>query len=267
MIRAVLFLLAFVPAAHAASEEMNYSFHLANGALVLYQTYSQVRISDRVRAFGSASASGNVIHRMMADESRNPWIAFDLHIDRKPGPGPVRFLLSMEPSGGAAFFSGKPVAREIENGDRVLLDVLEEPGTGRKIYDTFQVGIDVPMQIMPLPHDVPRVPVPGTRFHITNPRFMRGLDVAAKTEGTVAGTRLAIDVPDKGRFLFSSEPAPGFRMEAIADNDRLMFVVGSDLFDMFTADPIVGPGSWYLWVRREDPRQSTVSEPTLYLAK
>jgi hypothetical protein len=265
MMRVLLAVLCLALPARAA-EEMNYSFRLGNGALVLYQTFSQVRLSNKEKAFGTASASGNIIRRAMLDENHEPWIAFELHIDRKPGPGPIRFLLSMEPMGGWGFFGGKPAPREIENGDRILLDVLEEPGTGRKIYDTFQVGIDVPMQIMPLAHDVPQVPAAGTRLHITNPRFMHGLDVAAKCEGTVHGTLVALSVPEKGRFLFSSGPAPGFRMEAIVDGARLMFVVGNELYDVFTADPIVAPGSWYLWVRREGA-PGTASEPTLYLSR
>jgi hypothetical protein len=43
----------------------------------------------------------------------------------------------MVPRPGLAFFGQRPIVHEIENGDRILLDVLEEPGTGRKIFDTL----------------------------------------------------------------------------------------------------------------------------------
>jgi len=262
-----LFVLTLCLCATLPAQEMeNYIFHLENGAQVLYQTFSQIPLSDKEKAFGTADASGNVIRRTMFDENRKPWIAFELHIDRRPGPGPAHFLLSMEPLGGWNFFGQRPAGREIANGDRILLDVLEEPGTGRKIYDTFQVGIGVPMQIMPLPHFVPQMPKPGTPMHIRNPQFMDGLQVFAQNEYGIDGPRLVLSVPGKGRFVFSTQSAPGFRMEAIADGKRLMFVVGDTMWDIHTASPVVEPsGSWYLWVRRESETQDLVSTPTLHL--
>ena len=142
MSRLSLLLLLALPL--AAQEENNYIFKLDNGAQVLYQVYSEIdlgRKANEQKVFGSASASGNVIRRSMRDDKGNAWLAFELHIDRKPGSGPIRFRISMQPMGGAAFFGQRADPREIENGDRILLDVLEEPGTGRKIFDTFQVGI------------------------------------------------------------------------------------------------------------------------------
>lgn len=246
---------------------MNYIFHLDNGAQILYQTFSQVAMTDTEKAYGTASASGNMIRRTMIDDRGKPWLGFEVHIDRKPGTGPIAFLLSMEPLGGAGFFGQKPAAREIENGDRILMDVLEEPGTGRKIYDTFQVGIGVPMQIMPLPHAVPQIPGLGTQIHLQSPRFMKGLDAFASSEGLVTGARVAIAVPGKGRFIFSTRQEPGFRMEAIADRARLMFIIGADYYDIQCAAPVVEPsGSWYLWVRKDTAPQGQGSEPTLDLS-
>jgi hypothetical protein len=245
---------------------MNYSFTLENGALVLYQTYSEIALPDHERAFGTASASGNVVRRTMLDEKRQAWLAFELHIERKPGPGPIRFLLSMEPLGGSAFFGQKAAPREIENGDRILMDVLEEPGTGRKIFDTFQVGMGVPMQIMPLPRSVPQIPGAGTAIHIQDPRFMNGLDVFAQTKGSATGPEVAISVPNRGRFIFSSQSEPGFRMEAIVDGARLLFVVGGNMYDVPCSAPVVEPaGSWYLWVRRE-PLEGRATVPNLDLS-
>jgi hypothetical protein len=260
------FLTLFIGSSLIAQSMKNYAFNLENGAQVLYQTYSQVTMPNDEKAFGTAIASGNVIRRTMLDENRKTWLAFELHIDRKPGE-PIRFLLSMEPLGGWGFFNQKPAPREIENGDRVLLDVLEQPDTGRKIFDTFQVGVGVPMQIMPLPTSIPQVPRAGTQIHLQSPRFMKGLDAFAKNEGTVTGTQVAVLVPDAGQFTFSSQPEPGFRMEAIADGNRLLFVVGNDSYDIESSQPVVdASGSWYLWVRHEPPPQGPTSAMTLELS-
>jgi hypothetical protein len=235
-----------------AQEMKNYIFHLDNGARVLYQTYSQISMPDDEKAFGTATASGNVIRRTLLDENRKPWLAFELHVDREPGEGPIRFALSMEPVGGWSFFNQKPVPREIVNGDRVLLDVLEQPDTGRKVFDTFQLGIGVPMQIMPMPDSIPQVPVTGIQVRLQSPRFMKGLNVFAKNEETITGTRVAVSVPGEGRFTFSSQPEPGFRMEAIANGNRLRFVAGDKSYDIECSQPVVDvTGSWYLWVKHE----------------
>jgi hypothetical protein len=238
-----------------AGQVMHYtSLHLENGALIIYQTFSEVAIKDQEKAFGTVTASGNVIRRTMLDAKGQAWLGFELHIERKPGPDPIRFLLSMEPLGGSGFFGQKASPREIENGDRILLDVLEEPGTGRKVFDMFQVGVDVPLQGMPLSRSVPHVPTEGAAMHLADPKFMNGLKVFAQATNTVDGPDLAITVPQRGRFTFSTKPRLGFRMEGIADGPRLMFVVGSDLFNVFCAAPIfTEKGSWYVWVRRELP--------------
>jgi hypothetical protein len=266
MIKAVVVALC-VSLPLAAQEMKNYIFHLDNGARVLYQTYSQISLTDKEKAFGTTSASGNVIRRTMLDENRKPWVAFELHIDRKAGPGPKRFLLSMEPLAGWAFFNQKPAWREIENGDRILMDVLEQPDTGRKIFDTFQVGDGVPMQIMPLPRSIPQLPRAGTQMRLHRPRFMKGSDVVARSEGAIMGTQIAVSVPDKGRFIFSSQPEPGFRMEAIADGHRLLFVVGNDSYDIQCPEPVIdASGSWYLWVRHETSPQGRTAVPNLDLS-
>jgi hypothetical protein len=221
---------------------------------------------DWQETFGTASASGNVIRRTMLDRDRKPWLAFEVHIERKPGAGPIHFLLSMEPLGGAAFFGEKAAPREIENGDRILMDVLEEPGTGRKIFDTFQVGVGVPMQIMPLARSVPQIPKQGTVIHLQNPQFLKRTDVYARAAAEISGAKIAISVPDRGRFLFSTQPEQGFRMEAIAERDHIRFIVGNDLLVVQCSAPIVeGGGPVYLWVKRE-PLEGRPAVPNLDLS-
>jgi len=123
------------------------------------------------------------------------------------------------------------------------------------------------MQGMPLPKHIPQVPRAGTQVHLQSPEFMKGLDVLARVDGVVTGTQVALSVPGKGQFIFSSQPEPGFRMEAIADGSRLLFVVGNDLNDVFCSAPIVDhDGSWYLWVRHENTAPAHSSIPSLELS-
>jgi hypothetical protein len=266
-----VFIAVLATALPAVAQQMeDYFFHLENGAQVLYQTYSALRMDDKEKAFGTASASGNMIRRTLLDDKRRPWLAYELHIDRKSGAGPVRFVLSMEPLGGWSFFHQKPAPREIANGDRVLMDVLEQPDTGRKIFDAFQVGIGVPMQVMPLPSAIPQVPRAGALIHVEGPRLRQpsfeGKTFTANSRGLATGTQIALTMPEKGRFTFSSRPEPGFRMEAIADHSRLMFLSGNEMYDVQCVVPLIEPaGAWYLWVRHELAPQGRGSLPNIDL--
>jgi hypothetical protein len=241
----------------------NDTFHLENGAVVFYQTYSQLDLPDQARMFGATQAYGNRIQRTMTDGTNRTWLGFALQIARLPGD-PIRFRISMGPLDNWGFFGQRAPAREIQNGDRVLLDVLEEPGTGRKIYDTFQVGIGVDMQMMPMARTIPRIPSAGAAIHLQGPVFLSGKTVLGKSGSAVRGASISVRVPGKGRFSFSSQPESGFRMEAIAEGNRLMFVAGNALYSVECSGPIVeGSGAWYLWIREEGIRHEPLIDPQL----
>jgi len=251
---------------------LNSTLQLDNGARVLYQTYSQTDpdVKDPSKAFGTVRAIGNTIERTMTDGNNRTWLGFRLRFDKLPGD-PIRFRLSMEPlNGGWGFFGQTAPTREIQNGDRVLLDVLQEPGTGRKIYDTFQVGIGVDMQDMPYmgSKTPPQVPASGMMIHLSSPAFSERVQETwqGKSASTVNGQMVAVNVPGKGRFTFSGKAAPGFRMEAIAQGKFLSFVSGKDMYDIESSAAILDtPGPWYLWVRQETSPNGASPVPTLEL--
>ena len=105
-----------------AQTTLSSTFKLDNGATVLYQTFSQVDLNDPARNFGTVRASGNTIDRNMRDGANRTLLGFQLGIERLPGD-PIRFRLTMGPQGGWGFFGQSAPPREIQNGDRVLLDV------------------------------------------------------------------------------------------------------------------------------------------------
>lgn len=243
----------------------NDTFHLANGAQVLYQTYSQADLTDKARMFGTTSANGNTIQRTMTDGTNRNWLGFALQITRLPGD-PIRFRISMGPLDPWGFFGQSAPTREIQNGDRVLLDVLEEPGTGRKVYDTFQVGIGVDMQMMPMAKTIPRIPAAGAVIHLQSPNLLSGTISIGKNSSALNGPSVGVRVPGKGRFSFSSRPEPGFRMEAIAEGNRLMFVAGNAQYSIECSTPIVdSSGAWYIWVQYQPGSDSSPGSAALEL--
>ena len=245
----VLFLCA--SAAALAQTQVNYAFKLPNGALVLYQVYSQVTISDGDKALAKAEAVGNRIRRVLLDNAGIPWLGFDIQVERVAGRN--EFRLSVDPIERVPFFARKPDARTIQSADRVLLDVLREPSTGKRVFDTFQVGMpESPMQIMPMPKSIPDIPAPGTRIRLANSKLISGNETLGWSETTQQGPRLGLKTGTAGQFLIATAPAPGYRMEAIAEENSIRFLAGAKEYRIeCTASILERPGAWYLWVKSE----------------
>lgn len=74
----------------------------------------------------------------------------------------------------------------------------------------------------------------------------------AQQESISSGQQVSIEAPMLGRFTLSSEPGPGYRLEAIAEDNEVRFDSGNDLFSLSCDAPVVEhPGAWYLWVKFE----------------
>jgi hypothetical protein len=262
--RSWMLLPACAIALHAQAVK-DYDFHLDNGAHVLYQTYGQADAN-----LGTARAFGNTIERNVMDGKNVRQLGFQLRIDKLPGD-PIRFRVSMggpleDLRGGFwGYFGRTAPPREIQNGDRVILDVLEESATGRKIFDTFQVGIGIGMHTMPVAKTVPQTPAAGAVIHLQNPELLAGTTVLGKSSSALSGGAIRLRVRNKGTFSFSTRAEPGYRMEAIAEGHALMFVTGGDRYDIECASPVMdGAGAWYLWVR-QDAEDFRSSAPELLL--
>jgi hypothetical protein len=246
-----LTLLTLCAIALHAQTVKEYDFHLDNGAEVLYQTYAEADAKDPAPNLGTARAFDNTIERNIMDPQYRQQLAFDLRIEKLPGD-PIRFRVSMGPPlGGWGFFGQTAPPREVQNGDRVMLDVLEQPGTKRKIVDSFQVGIGVGMHAMPVAKTIPKTPPAGTAIHLQGACTIDGA-TPSRGAAIVHGDVLAVSIPGRGVFFLSTAPGAGYRMEGIAEGNMLMFVAGSDRFDIQCPAPVVaadGAGAWYLWVR------------------
>jgi len=246
MIRVILFS-AVWSAVAAAQMQTNYIFNLDNGGMVLYQVYSEVPVEGGHRAVAKTEASGNRIRRVLEKPDGLPWLGFDLHIDR-PGNA-ATFRLTVQPIDGVPFFRHPPAVRNISDGDRVLLDVLEQPASGRKVFDTFQVGLKgTPMQIMPMPRSVPNLLESGTVLRIDQPRLSKGVDTIIESSSSLTASKVALDW-GPAAFAFSAAPSKGYRMEGIVEGNTLRFVSGREQYALACKSPIVDrPGAWYVWV-------------------
>ncbi len=251
----LIVLFFFIAMPLAAQTQSDWGFTLGNGAEVSYQVWSGIEIQRGDKSFSDADLAGNIIERTLRDRNGTPLLGFGVHFDQVQGSDD--FDIYFSPVAGYPFFVHAPDARRIHNGDRVLLDVLEEVGTGKKVFDTFQVYVSgTPHADLPLPsHSVPGMILEKTLLRLSHARLAYDTYEAlpmVQDGSTSSGTHVFLDAPELGRFTLSSEPGPGYLLEAIAEDNEVHFVSGDDLFSVSSDAPVVDqPGAWYLWVKCE----------------
>ena len=220
-----------------------------------------MEFQPRQKSTSLAEAGGNVIRRTRFLPNGMPWLDFEVHIDIDANRD---FRVSFAPAGGFPYFAESPVPRVVHHGDRVMMDVLEQPGTGKKIFDLVQVSQNRSgLTMLPLPtNTIPSVIPPGTPLRLSHPRLRFGGNLpSAQANSVWTGPQLSIDVPRVGRFGLSSTQLPGYRLESVAEkgnievagNHRYAIVYDSDVVDL--------PGSWFLWVRFDAADAAPASPP------
>lgn len=232
-------------------------FDLPNGATVLYQGWRQY--SGALIRFPRLTAAGNAIRRTVTAENGATLVEFDVQVDVLPNR--AGFHIHFAPVPGAPFFAKAPEPRDVLPGDYVLVDVLVQPGTGKRTFDSLKAGFrDTPMALLPLPPDVPGVAAAGSTMTLENPVLLneQGFPIA-KAAIKVCGRRVRVEAPNRRRFTLSTEPAPGFRLEAMVYGQKprpvLAFTDGELVYYLTSASAILPEtGPALLWVRKEgDP--------------
>lgn len=241
------------------------SFELSNGAEVSYQMWGDLETVDGGTFLGRADSSGNVIYRKLDNADGTPWLGFEVHFDRVESS---RFRIWFAPIEGYPFFERAPETRQIRDGDRVLFDVLEQPSTHTKIFDSFQVYLpDRPHADLPLffVHSLPGIIPKGTLLCLARTRIsFSTYEALPMLEDTTAlsGRQVDLDLPNGGQISFSSEAGNGYRLEAVAEGTQLRFVTDGDTYSVLSDKPVVPlPGAWLLWVRFAPPANPTVLSP------
>lgn len=242
-------------------------FELANGAVVLYQPCGGHPVAD-----GILQIPGGLRRRIGDDKGRLA-LAFDVHVDPI---GKSALHLSFTPVPGSPFFGQAPAPRDLRPGDHVMVDVLEQPATGRKVYDSLCAGFQATPMRLPTMPDAPATIPSGATLHLDHAQVKEDGTLLAKNSGTQSGTRLRLALPNGGQYTLSSEPGPDFRLEAIlyAASGRTVAVFpdGEIMYGVVSASAIVDqPGAWLLWLRRDartTPRPKPVApsgvSPDLY---
>jgi hypothetical protein len=120
------------------------SLHVARGQiinldartrLVVWVEGVQTRSSDI--EVGSVSKEGEPIHRVLHGDDGNVLFAYDLQISKAGTGGAYHFLL--KPAGKGPTFDGNREVTVSSREEAVRVELMEQPGTGRKVEDVFRL--------------------------------------------------------------------------------------------------------------------------------
>jgi len=213
----------------------------------------------------------NLLHRVFVDGKNEMFFGYELLVERASG-GPhfwvtVRPLSEdylrqlrarpafqkrrLHPSYNASAFNAAP--QLVGDGDTFALDVLQNDSTGTKIVDVIQVSLKDPGLKESASDSPPRDFVPeDVLMQVANYRLLINDEAVYRSPGgSLSGSVLWIAMPDRGRFIFSLVPRPGydFQKAATIEHNKISFEWGGERYQWVSSAPIVGiGGNWKIYM-------------------
>jgi hypothetical protein len=228
------------------------------------------------------------LHRVISDRDSGLYFGYDLKVDFDSATG--KFSLSIKPLSitpimekplkdlAVGSLSSYPETLDVEDGDTIKLDILEDPRTKAKIVDVIKVKI-VGVKDNGSQNSNAKNSAAGSKpsqdftpeifqtMKLTNVKiFVNGAEVASL--GSIVGASVIyFYIPEKGRFIFSLAPHKGYDFQkiGIVENNEISFAANGDNYKLVSSSPVlVAGGSWSLWVLydpnfRPDARFSSFS--------
>lgn len=226
--------------------------------------------------YNSSATDKNVIHRVMIDRKNQTYFGYDLEVVATADTKQFEVLIkplsvenmidSIKIVGNSDNLSPRSIPKYpgkilVQEGDTIVLDILENSKTKEKISDLIKV--------------TRRKTKPESYFFDnSNPKdftvnevklSMLGFDIYVNDEkvkfngGGMVGSVIWIYFPNKGRFIFSPIEQPGYNFQRIGviDNKTMSFNYAGVNYKFISNEPILDSfGKWNLWVMFDPDYQS-----------
>lgn len=223
--------------------------------------------STAISTEGSLVASVfNGIHRVVLDKDGKLLFVYGVEAWRDALPQtffirikPVDRDLELERAAGMPWLFGKAThpfptvaaVREfpgVRLGDAILLDILQNPATGEKIFDV----------ISPIESSAARS-APGDSFRVANARVVvNGQTMRVTGDGAAAGAALAIRLPAKGSYYLATHSSTqySFQPAGKVEHDRLTLKLDGDTISILGSGDLLRNSAYStVWVYH-DPGQN-----------
>ena len=224
----------------------------------------------------------HLIHRVLEDQGGRFVFGYDLWVTANPTLKQFRIAVrpldpeferqlrakdqsgaSMVSSAAVSTFPKSTEPQTLDDGDAFSLDLLVNQGSGIKIVDVVKVTFDRSS----LKDISPRNPardftLEAVELVVKNYRLLIDGNVAGvgKSTNGCAGALLWFYVQNRGRFIVSLVPRPGYEFQrvGIIEDNRIEFTVNDNHYEWLSSSPILpGGGTWNLWVLH-DPKYAPI---------
>jgi hypothetical protein len=245
---------------------------MQSGAFVQIATESvPPGLPDVSVSFIESEATPNLIHRVFVDKKGELYFGYELLVEPVAATRQFRVTVRplsaeyeqtlrarrafqnrrLHPSYNASAFDSRP--QLIGEGDTFALDVLRNPRTGMKVVDFVTVSLDDPrFQSARASEGPPRdFSLADVPLKVTNYNLLVNGESAWRSTGGCSGPLVWFSLADRGRFIFSLTPRPGYDFKKVGavEHNKISFTWGEDRFEWVSALPVVGTGgNWSLWV-------------------
>lgn len=245
---------------------------MQSGAFVVIRTESQPATArDATSNLIESEDKPNLLHRVFVDSRNEMYFGYELLVEPVAGMRQFRVTVRplsdeylrglrarpafqkrrLHPSYNAAAFSTAP--QLIGDGDTFALDVLQSDSTGTKIVDVIQVSLADPSLKESASDSAPRDFAPeDVVMQVANHRLLINDEAVYRSPGgSLSGSVLWIALPDRGRFIFSLVPRPGydFQKTATIEHNKISFEWGGERYQWVSSAPVVGlGGNWNIWM-------------------
>jgi hypothetical protein len=245
---------------------------MQSGAFVRIRTESQPETArDATSNLIESEDKPNLLHRVFVDGKNEMFFGYELLVEPVAGMRQFRVTVRplsdeylrglrarptfqkrrLHPSYNAAAFSTAP--QLIGDGDTFALDVLQNDSTGTKIVDVIQVTLTDPGLKESASDSPPRDFAPeDVLMQVTNHKLLINDEAVYRSPGgSLSGSVLWIAMPDRGRFIFSLVPRPGydFRKTATIAHNKISFEWGGERYEWVSSAPVVGlGGNWNIYM-------------------
>src|SRR5438105_8927698 len=171
----------------------------------------------------------NLIHRIFVDGKNELFFGYELLVELIPATRQFRVTVRplseeylqgllarpafqkrrLHPSYNAAAFNSAP--QLIGDGDTFTLDVLQSLRTGAKIVDVVTVSLSDPgLQEAVSDRPARDFTLEDVQLKVTNYKLRLGGETVYRTTSGCAGALVWFALPERGRFVFSLVPHPGY---------------------------------------------------------
>lgn len=280
------------PDARGSSNKTQLIVPMRSGAFVSIRTESvPPGAGGETSDFAESEDNPNVLQRVFVDNKNDLFFGYELMVERVAPAGKFRVTVRplgeaymrqlrarpmfqkrrIHPSYNAAAFNSTP--QLINDGDTFALDVLQSARTGTKIIDVITVTLADPGTREALSDSPPRdLALEEVQLKVTNYRLaVNGETIRERPSGGCTGALVWFALPDRGRFIISLVPRPGFDFHKVGSikHNALTFEWDGDRYEWESSQPIVGTGgNWNVWVLHDpDYKFDIFDQPTMRAAE